>query len=56
MALAPDVLVYARVDLIDVAGQPTLMELELIEPDLFLRMAPGSVERFAAAVAAQLPG
>lgn len=56
MSLAPDLLVYARVDLIDVAGQPTLMELELIEPDLFLRMAPGSAERFAAAVAAQLTG
>jgi glutathione synthase/RimK-type ligase-like ATP-grasp enzyme len=56
MALAPDDLVYARVDLIDVAGQPTLMELELIEPDLFLRMAPGAVDRFAAAVAAHLPG
>jgi glutathione synthase/RimK-type ligase-like ATP-grasp enzyme len=56
MALSPDELVYARVDLIDVAGEPTLMELELIEPDLFLRVAPGSVERFAAAVAAQLPG
>jgi glutathione synthase/RimK-type ligase-like ATP-grasp enzyme len=56
MGLAPGELVYARVDLIDVAGQPTLMELELIEPDLFLRVAPGSVERFAAAVAAELPG
>ncbi len=56
MRLAPDALVYARVDLIDVDGRPTLMELELIEPDLFLRMAPGSVERFAAAVAAQLGG
>ena len=44
MGLAPDALVYARVDLIDVDGQPTLMELELIEPDLFLRMAPGSVD------------
>jgi glutathione synthase/RimK-type ligase-like ATP-grasp enzyme len=54
MALAPDELVYARVDLIDVDGQPTLMELELIEPDLFLRMAAGSVGRFAAAVAAQV--
>jgi hypothetical protein len=30
------------------------MELELIEPDLFLRMAPGSVDAFAIAVAAQL--
>ena len=56
MGMAPDELVYARVDLLDVAGKPTLMELELIEPDLFLRTAPGSVERFAAAVAAQLQG
>lgn len=54
MALAPDELVYARVDLIDVDGSPTLMELELIEPDLFLRMAPGAVDAFAVAVAAQL--
>ena len=54
MALPPDALVYARVDLIEVDGQPTLMELELIEPDLFLRMAPGSGARFAAAVAAEL--
>ena len=54
MELAPDSLVYARVDLIDVDGRPTLMELELIEPDLFLRMAPGSVGRFAAAVAGVL--
>jgi glutathione synthase/RimK-type ligase-like ATP-grasp enzyme len=54
MSLAPDELVYARVDLIDVEGRPTLMELELIEPDLFLRMAPGSVDAFAIAVAAQL--
>ena len=54
MGLAPDTLVYARVDLIDVDGQPTLMELELIEPDLFLRMAPGSGARFAAAVVAAL--
>lgn len=54
MALAPDALFYARVDLIDVGGQPTLMELELIEPDLFLRLAPGSAARFAAAVVAAL--
>jgi len=54
MAGAPDALVYARVDLVDVDGQPALMELELIEPDLFLRMSPGSVTRFASAVAAVL--
>ena len=51
MGLAPDTLVYARIDLIDVQGQPTLMELELVEPDLFLRMAPGAVVRFAVAAA-----
>ena len=36
-------------------GEPTLMELELIEPDLFLRMAPGSA-RGSPSRAAQLPG
>jgi hypothetical protein len=30
------------------------MELELIEPDLFLRMAPGSVSRFADMVEARV--
>jgi hypothetical protein len=54
MALAPDRLVYARVDCIDVDGEPTLMELELVEPDLFLRMSPGSHERFVDAVLAAI--
>lgn len=54
MALAPDRLVYARVDCIEVDGVPTLMELELIEPDLFLRMSDGSHERFVDAVVATL--
>jgi glutathione synthase/RimK-type ligase-like ATP-grasp enzyme len=52
MALAPDRLAYARVDCIDVDGEPTLMELELVEPDLLLRMSPGSHERFVDAVLA----
>ncbi|MET9604229.1 hypothetical protein ABZZ17_04080 [Streptomyces sp. NPDC006512] len=44
--------VYARVDLVRAAdGNPVVMELELIEPDLFLTYAPGGVERFADAVA-----
>jgi hypothetical protein len=50
MACAPDELVYARADFIDVDGEPTLMELELIEPDLFLRRAPGSLERYVDAL------
>jgi hypothetical protein len=42
---------YARVDLIlDAAGAPCVLELELTEPSLFFLHAPGSAERFAAAI------
>jgi glutathione synthase/RimK-type ligase-like ATP-grasp enzyme len=54
MACAPDRLTYARVDLIDVDGVPTLMELEVIEPDLFLRLDEQALSRFTAAVLAEL--
>jgi len=38
-------LAYARVDLIpDTEGAPLLIELELVEPELFLRYAPESIE------------
>jgi hypothetical protein len=38
----------ARVDfLVDRAGEPKFMELELIEPDLFLRYSPQSLKRLA---------
>lgn len=48
-------LAYARVDLIPGDdGAPRLLELELCEPALFVRHAPGSAERFADAVAALL--
>lgn len=48
-------LVYARVDLLrDGAGVPKLLELELTEPSLFLSYAPGSAERFAAALLERL--
>lgn len=41
-------LLYARVDLVrDTEGDFALMELELIEPALYLRMDAGSPERFA---------
>jgi len=55
LALVPGDVAYARVDFVEVDGEPTLMELELIEPDLFLRMAPGSVGRFADMVENHLP-
>ncbi len=41
---------YARVDLVRDEGWPTLMELELIEPSLYLRTDPGAPARFAAAI------
>jgi hypothetical protein len=44
-------LLYARVDLVrDERGEFSLMELELIEPALYLRMSDGAPERFAAAI------
>ncbi|GHD98463.1 ATP-grasp domain-containing protein [Streptomyces alanosinicus] len=44
---------YARVDLVDGPdGEPRLMELELVEPNLFLRLHPGSLERVTEAILA----
>ena len=45
-------LLYARVDLVPGDdGRPVLLELEVIEPSLFLTLAGGATERFAAAIA-----
>jgi hypothetical protein len=42
---------YARVDLVhDAVGRPRILEVELIDPSLFLAQAPGSAERLAGAV------
>lgn len=50
----PDALVYARVDCVDHDGLPLLMELELIEPDLFVGFEAGAADRVAGAVAQRL--
>jgi hypothetical protein len=43
---------YARVDMLrDDAGTPCLLELELVEPSLFLAQAPQATARLAAAIA-----
>ena len=47
-------LLYARIDLIGPADAPLIMELELIEPELFLPQAPGSAAVLARAVVALL--
>lgn len=41
---------YARVDAVEAADGPLLVELELIEPSLFFAHAPGSADRFADAL------
>ena len=38
---------YARVDLVAIDGEFHLMELELIEPELFFELAPEAADRFA---------
>jgi glutathione synthase/RimK-type ligase-like ATP-grasp enzyme len=43
-------LLYARVDGIERDGRFVLMELEINEPDLFLRFADGAAQRFAEAI------
>jgi glutathione synthase/RimK-type ligase-like ATP-grasp enzyme len=53
MEAVPDTL-YARVDVVAEAGRPMLMELELVEPHLFLDLAPWAATTFAKAIAGRL--
>lgn len=46
---------YGRVDMVrGEGGRLQVMELELVEPELWFRMAPAAAERFAAGIAARL--
>lgn len=48
---------YARVDLLpDDRGEPRVLELEVIEPQLFLREAPETAEKLARAVKREIAG
>ena len=47
IAQAPVLPLYARVDLVEVGGDPHIMELELIEPELFFLFVPESSITFA---------
>lgn len=54
LAAVEEPLLYARVDLVrDDAGAPLLIELELLEPDLYLGYDPEAGARFARAVRAE---
>ena len=51
LATAPVAWTYARVDVVNAARGPLLMELELIEPDLFFAFGESGAARLAAALA-----
>lgn len=53
---APTPCLYARVDGCLVEGRFVLMELEVLEPSLFLAHAPGAAARLAAAIAQRAGG
>jgi hypothetical protein len=48
-------LLYARADLVRSGDAFRVMELELVEPSLYLRTDPGAADRFAEAVASLVP-
>jgi glutathione synthase/RimK-type ligase-like ATP-grasp enzyme len=52
LACSPAPVHAARVDLVRLDGEPTVMELELIEPELFLRRSPEAAGRLADALLA----
>jgi glutathione synthase/RimK-type ligase-like ATP-grasp enzyme len=47
-------LLYARIDLLPGPDGPVLVELELVEPSLFLLYADGAADRLAAAISARV--
>jgi hypothetical protein len=47
LAATPKDTMYARVDLVSLDDRPVVMELELIEPVLFLSSSPDGTQRFA---------
>ena len=54
LAAAPARCTYARVDLVDTGDGPVVMELELVEPALFLNEDPSASGRFAASIISEL--
>jgi glutathione synthase/RimK-type ligase-like ATP-grasp enzyme len=47
MTHVPDTCLYARVDVVESSRGPLLMELELIEPELYFLIVPGAADRMA---------
>lgn len=57
LAQIPEQWLYARVDVVRDLEQnkPRLMELELVEPSLFMQFAPDAPKRFADAIESRIP-
>ena len=56
LAACDEVPVYGRVDLVRLDdGRLAVMELELVEPELWLRLHPPAADEMAAAIAARMP-
>jgi len=56
LSRAPSETLYARADLVEASEGPLLMELELVEPELFFRFDRESPDRFRRALAARSYG
>jgi len=54
LAVVEEPLLYARADLVALDDGPAVIELELIEPELFVRTEPAAPLRFARAIATRL--
>lgn len=54
LAATPEPVAYARVDLVQTDDGPVVMELELIEPELFFRQEPNAAGRLALALSSLL--
>ena len=48
-------LAYARIDVLPALGAHLVLEVELVEPSLFIATSPGAPDRLAAAIAKPLP-
>jgi glutathione synthase/RimK-type ligase-like ATP-grasp enzyme len=56
LSVAPSPTTYARIDLVDLQGTLAVMELELIEPELYLRFFPAASDTFARQLVLELDG
>ena len=54
MRHVPSTCIYARIDVVESSRGPLLMELELIEPELYFLIVPEAANHFAGLIVEQL--